>query len=465
MKGVLTMTSQENLDPTDLALATGTPNAPRLRYPLRTASRMRGRHAPIIVLFIDLLRLLVLLPAFLTTTVIAQDERLLNYSIVGWASSEKSPSYGKAIVRMEVQRLLLDIASSPRTDAYVDSALTGSSVSRSDLEELRLLRREGNRYFLNFTLFTAADVKKVRSVSEHYARSLAGEFLSKRSALDSILLAYDAPGVDRRAVAFIVLGCVSLDWDGLKICADLGYRRTSSSRPDGDYIPYAEERTTMTNQRIYWGSNSDGYGNVTLTSFGDHFSPRRAFPEFLWSTEKLKSDSGLPALLRVSSAGTREDNVNAAVRQLGQIMSALRDSDRTAMELSRITLISPTEVDAWLGLLSGMQYVVETNGAYHALIPVLTKRDHDMVQQLRSVGQDIITSWLKAHYAAIRDQLAATAPTRNGVPYEEGFTMIWHFLFGMANNELVNAGLFADPYAEHRMYKGFIPAVFEAEAL
>jgi hypothetical protein len=74
-------------------------------------------------------------------------------------------------------------------------------------------------------------------------------------------------------------------------------------------------------------------------------------------------------------------------------------------------------------------------------------------------------SWVKANYGKIKEHLSTTTPMRWGVPYEEGFTMIWHFLFGMANDQLVSAGLFADPYAKERTHKGFIPTVFSTDAM
>jgi hypothetical protein len=411
-----------------------------------------------------LLRLLLLL-VVPTSNALSQADRLLNYSIVGSASSDKSPSYGKAIVRIEVQRLLLDLAASPRTVAYVDTALTSSPVSRADLEELRLTRREGDQCFLNFTLFTAADVKKVRAVSELYAPSLAAQFLSRRNEIDSLLRTYDAHGVDPKAVAFIVLGCASLDWGGLAVTAEEGYREATSTRPDGEYVPYAEERTSMNYQRIYWGSHNDQYGDVKLTSFGDHFSPRRGFPDFFWSREKATPDSGLPTMLKASTPGGRQVKEETAAQQLGSIMFALRDSDRSADELVRITQMSAADIDAWLRLLTGMEYVAETSGLYRATTPVFTKRDREMIRQLRNIGRGIMTSWLKENYSKIKVELSTTAPTRNGVPYEEGFTMIWHFLFGMANDQLVRAGLFADPYAQERTHRGYIPVVFDADAM
>ena len=37
---------------------------------------------------------------------------------------------------------------------------------------------------------------------------------------------------------------------------------------------------------------------------------------------------------------------------------------------------------------------------------------------------------------------------------------VWHYVFGLANRQLVETGLFADPYASTRKYQGDIPAVF-----
>ena len=37
--------------------------------------------------------------------------------------------------------------------------------------------------------------------------------------------------------------------------------------------------------------------------------------------------------------------------------------------------------------------------------------------------------------------------------------MIWHYIFGMANQKLVEAGMFADPYAPGRHHSGAIGVV------
>ena len=42
----------------------------------------------------------------------------------------------------------------------------------------------------------------------------------------------------------------------------------------------------------------------------------------------------------------------------------------------------------------------------------------------------------------------------------ESRARIWHYIFGAANRQLVEAGLFTNPYAESRRYKGFITVVW-----
>jgi hypothetical protein len=394
-----------------------------------------------------------------------QQERILNYSIVG-SSSNKSPNFGKTIEHIEVQRLMLELGSAPRTTAHIDSMLARSGVSRNDLEELRLIRRTDSQCFLNFTLFSAEDVKKVREVSERHAVSLAADFLARRPEIESVLRSYNAPGVDPKEVLFIVLGCASLDWDGLKICVDKDYRLVESDRPDGDYVPYAEERSTQSREKIYWGSHNDQFGEVKLTSFGDHHSlPRLAFPDFLWRLDSSKPDSGFPAILKASNKGKKEEKSKIAVRQLGDIVFALRDRERTIGELAQSASISEDEATTWLEFLSNLEYVRRDENQYRLKIPVFVKSDRTVINQLKSIGHEIMVSWLQRNYGSIKQELAVTTPSRNGVPYAEGFTMIWHFIFGITNRLLVEAGLFADPYAESRKHKGFVPAVYHEDTM
>ncbi len=396
----------------------------------------------------------------------AQERDTLNYSIVGSVSPGKSPGFGKTIKHVEVQKLFLELSTSPRGASFVDSALKGTGVTRDDLEALGLIRCRENRCNLSFTLFRAADLEKLHRVGEEFSRSLAHDILLRRAEIDSVLAAYSAPGIDRGAVAYIALGCVSLDWDGLDVTADEHYRLTASERPDGNYVPYAEEKSSFVRRAIYWGSHSNSYYNIQLTSFGDHFSlPRCAFPDLLWSDDTASYPKELRRVLGGLTGKSNKEKEEELYRCVGSIMLALRNKSSSADELAGIASIPRSDIGQWLDVLSELHYISGQHGVWQATIPVFANNDRGMLQKLRGIGRKVMTEWLKTNYSRLREQLSDLTPVRNGVPFEEGFTMIWHFVFGLTNQRLVEAGLFADPYATTRTEKGFIPAVFEGDAL
>jgi len=74
-----------------------------------------------------------------------------------------------------------------------------------------------------------------------------------------------------------------------------------------------------------------------------------------------------------------------------------------------------------------------------------------------------MTRWHEENYDRIVAALADLTPIRNGVPFERVYTEIWHFIFGIANRHLVEAGLFADPYSGNRRHQGFLPVIWASE--
>src|SRR3974377_226278 len=242
--------------------------------------------------------LVFLMPLLASLPVIAQEQPLLRHSIVGSNSCSKKPCYDESIGSVEVQRVLLNLAAGPITASDVEAVLKGGKVPVADLLQLRLIRREGGKYFLNFALFTAADVKRIRQEREVYADSLAAALLARRNEIDAALKSYDAPGVDPKAVAYYILGCASLDWDGLELTAARGYRKVAEERPDGNYVPDAQQITSLSLERIYGGSHNSSYDGVDMTSFGDHFSKRYTLPDLLWRLPEHVANTDYPDELK-----------------------------------------------------------------------------------------------------------------------------------------------------------------------
>jgi len=366
----------------------------------------------------------------------SQEEGILNYSLVGSAWCKGGPCWS-AIDRIEVQRTLLAAAKTPQTASELTSLLGNSGTTLADLEILRLVQRQGDQYRIAFTLFPADDVRRSRALAEVEARSLADSLLARRSEIEALLRAYSVPGVDPRDVAFIVLGCFSLDWDGLRITKARGLRTgAGAARPDGYYVPWAEERIDGP-YRSYCYSNSNYQGEAGAVTFSDGTSDDRSLLS-MW-----------------------RDKPRALA--LGKMLMAMRDGEATLAGLARAAKVPAPDAGRMLAGLSERRYVRINDDKYSPNFPVLSQRDKQMVSQLRKIGREAIEAWLAARYSKLESDLADLAPARAGVPYAETFNWIWHQVFGRANAMLAEAGLFSDPYAEGRTWRRHTPAVFHRD--
>lgn len=372
-----------------------------------------------------------------------ESPHLLNFSITGWTSSS-SPSENAtyAMTHREVQRLLLAIADKPRDRAFVEDGLRGSNISVENMISNGALRFEEGRYWLNFSLLTRADQDQIRRAAVTFSQSLANALLKRRAEIDNLLKQYDLDGVDRNAVAFFVLGCMSLDWDGLKLSTEKGYRAQTPKRKNGEYFVMAEEVGGLSLKQIYWGSNNGGNGKYMVTTFGDHFSPRQSLRD------------AVPQWLREAESSQQYSTV-------GTIMFALRDGPQTFANLTAATQLASGRLEEVLTALQSAGWLEKRGSRYRALIPVLTARDKQLVLALLKIGREEIETWLANNYDEVRASLDDISPVRNRVAYPIVFDQVWHYLFGIANQDLVRAGLFFDPYDRDVKRPGYVVAVWE----
>jgi len=389
------------------------------------------------------------------------DTPLLGYSYTGTGKPGISGQEFMAVMaHLDVQRILLELAAAPRNQAFLDAALKGTGITPEFMRTLRLIRRKGDEYVLGFMLFTNADLDKIRAVAEIEGKSLADAVLSQRSEIQGILTKYVHPRVDLKEIAYFILGYCSLDNDGLNLVGSKGYLAV----PGKDaYIPSAHQIGGGGSVRgLYWGSHSM-HKEIALTSFGDHYSvPRHALPDLLWPLKESLQGMNAPETLKSDLVDAAEALI---LRRAGMIMLALRDGDKTDKQLAEAANLTGEETAKLLGLLSRLSYVRNADGLYRAIIPVLDERDAPMVRELRILGRKVMIKWLEEGYKRLTVELGDLSSVRYGVPLSEGFWDIWHYVFGIANRELVAAGLFADPYGADRIYKGFIPAVYRLDVV
>jgi hypothetical protein len=394
---------------------------------------------------------------FLPIENFGQDAKpLLEFGVTGSGNSQYSATIGK----IEVQKLLLDIAKEPRNANFVNSALQDSEISLKDLEELGLIRNEKAKYVLNFMLLSNEDQRKIYSVSEKYASSLAAEFLKRKPEIEAILKDYKSPTIDAKDVNYIVLGCFSLDWDGLDLTAEKDYRITADTISKGKtYIPWANQiEENQLNEAMFKGSHNSYLSSVVITSFGDHYSlPRHALPDAFFQATVSRN---MPASLRRKFFSVMGLSFNNTISDIGKIMFALRQGEKNINQLAEISGLSVANTETLVALLNELEYVGQKGGMYHAKIPVLVEQDKMVVQKLRQIGRDVMSKWLEKNYDKTKSDLRQITYLQYGGDYKIAFTEIWHYIFGLTNKKLVEAGFFSDPYSKDRKYKGFIPAVW-----
>jgi hypothetical protein len=281
---------------------------------------------------------------------LADDPPVLEYSSSG--SGPAAAEFNRLMPQRAVQALLLDIARAPRDRAYVDAALQGTDVTAERLAAIGLIRQAGSSYRLAFSLLTAEDRAVIRAAAEREGRLLAGYVLSHRQAIETLITEAKLPGGDWRAAAFFLVGCVSLDWDGLNLVEARQYLARGGK---GEFIPSAWQPVPPEDvRRLYWGSHNY-HDSLAVTTFGDHAAvPRVGLPDLFWGMT-LAAPGEVQARARRAAEGLVR-------RETTRVMLALRDGPKDLAGLAAAAGVEQGPLKDMLALLASLDYVAESAG-------------------------------------------------------------------------------------------------------
>jgi hypothetical protein len=395
----------------------------------------------------------------------AADQKPLSIGITGSTPSEPTRNPTAILRTSEIQQLILDIAERPHSRAEIESAIAGQFFSVDDMVAVGLLRKEADDFWIDFNLLRVADQLRILEVSERQGRILAGAFLKRRKELETIARGREQPRDLSAEFLYIVLGCFSLDWDGLDLTEEKGWRLGAQRVIGGqEFTPWAKEKgAEISLQGLYWGSHNNSIGGITLTTFGDHYSlPRFGLPDLLWNNstsfrgfEELGEDT-------MTAARMLAEYEQDATADVARVMMELGGEDLAAGALGERTGIEKRKLDRILAFLGAAEYIESHGDSWQATVLVLRPQDATKVEAMVATGREIMLEWHEANYDRVRTALADLTPIRNGVPFERVYTEIWHFIFGIANRTLVEEGLFVNPYEDKRRFQGFLPVVWDA---
>jgi hypothetical protein len=393
---------------------------------------------------------------FLGSAIGQDSSPVLKFGVVG---SDPTGDYTRVMSEVPVQKALLAIADQPRSREFIDTALKGTNVSTDELVTLHLIKQEKGSYRIAFNLFTLDDDRRVREAAGRYARSLADGILKRRPELERLLANYNLGSVSKGDLAYVLIGCFGLDWDGQDIALE---EKRFVEVKEPEYDPWAVE-IGLPLTGIYWGSHSQSLKDVRFTSFGDHQAlPRMALPDLIWRLSRATEKAELAPELLKSSRAFADSAMSGLVGKAGLVMLSLRSGPKTSADLASAASVSADDLSSVLDLVTQLQYIRRSDGRYEAIVPVLTAGDRPMVNSVRQVIWNAMDEWLRTYYDALQSDLKGITPLRNGVSYREHvYLQVWHYVFGITNGDLVRSGFFSSPYAPERRYKGFIPMVWD----
>ena len=367
-----------------------------------------------------------------------------------------------------VRGILARLESGSITETEVMIALAGSDAKLADLVRVSLLRKDGNRYSIGFAYFTADDMRAIYKVADRVGPSLAAAYVAHRKDFERIFAAYPVKSVPRSQIAFVLLTGFCLNWNGLEVTKDLGYRRPVMV--EGEAFRYSfwasEEVPGRDYHGVIWGRSTLPGEDYSFSSFGDPESdPRLNFPDLLY-LDAATLPEPLPKLMERVGLRPNADFGQPNEHVLGdelrkpviKILTSLRTGTRSARELSR--LVGQDERPT-LDLLQEIDYVQrDARGLYHLRVPVFRDADRTMIDRTLALNRRILKSWFAAHDVELRSDLDSLTAIRTGLPFEALFTQIWHEIFGVVTRELIDSKLVADPYSAEARSKGSFSSVW-----
>jgi hypothetical protein len=382
------------------------------------------------------------------------------------ASGLDDPQYVLAF--LPVQRLMMQAAHYPLSKADIDKAVQGTPVTLDRLLQLELLRKEEDTYRLNYLLLTTEDQQTMYRVCAGYGKSLAEAFRSHRAEFDQIFSHYPTAGL-RPQLMFGLIAGAALNWGGLDVTTELGYRVQPPRHANGSvyFVHSAEVGAHLDFKGLYLDSETAPGSKMSFSTFGDGVSSPRlqGLPDVFDGIESAMNDwKNSPEVY----AALRSEYISlflTAIEDAGQVMYAVANGTDTDAALAAVLTMPEERRKAIVGLLVAIGYVREADHRYSVGVPVITPGDKPLVDATLKLSREIMRDWLQRNYPAMKDELSGLSPMRNGVPFSLVFSEVWHYEFGFATKSLSESGFYLNPRAQGNRYEGYVPLVWASSLL
>jgi len=383
-------------------------------------------------------------------------EAFLEKDLVQFAMCGDSGRYSPytAVRSLDTQRILLLINSAPSRadDISVHLDLGKEKVHRflSALSKCGLINESDGKISPSFPIFTAKDQVLLEPIIKKLAHETAAAVQKRMNEVESLIddLSLTERGLRFSDLEYIIIGALTLDYNGLRVLREERLLCPGKKMPGkGNYIFSGLECGLVDLKKGWmWGHNS-GFGRYWFSSHGRVPKDfRMAFPDLAWQWVGQVEQSAIVA----------------EMEKTGQILEALSQEDLSLVNL-KDRIGRNDELLAQLAMLLGLGYVVLADKKWRINRPFFTVDDLGKIRKVSELILREVAKFLKGKQAKMLEGYAHTLPSKNEIPFEEAFNLIYHLIFEQALDLMMRNRTF-DPPLRHSngRYSPFVAVSIES---
>lgn len=365
-------------------------------------------------------------------------KELIEFIMCGREGDKCSPY--KLTASIERQKLLLLINARPLDIESIARRLDlGVEEVTKHLDELLycgLIKEENGFYRPAFPIFTVADQKILTPLLNELVDDVVEVVKSWLPKIREVLIDVTVikRGLEFPDLDYIVVGALTLDYEGLNVLSEERLLVKSKAMPGGGEYIFSgfEGELLKLKKSVMWG-HSAVFGGYWFNTHGSlpPVGVRLAFPDLAWLWY---------------AQGVKPDEITHKMIELGRILEVLAERDLSFEELRRELGMDIFTLAINLTLLSSTGYVKPINlNCWRLTAPVLMAKDYEAIKSIsKALLKDIAVIFKKKLYKII-EVYKETSPAKNEIPLEEAFNPIYHLIFEQALNKLLAEGVIVSP--------------------
>ena len=362
---------------------------------------------------------------------------LIQFAMCGSAGEECNPYALTA--PLERQKLLLLINSRPPgiEDIARELNMPIEEVARhlNELTKCGLVREVNGLYRPTFAIFTLKDQKILQPLINDLINDIVEVVKNNMKKIQEVIndLAIVRRGLRFNDLEYIIIGAVTLDYEGLDVLSEENLLLKSKKMPGGEYIFAGFEVGLIDLKEAWmWGHNGV-FGKYWFSSHGRLLPKGRriTFPDLAWLWY---------------SGGINLDKIKSKMIEIGSILEALVYEDLTLKDLQNKLNIDELSLAMNLSLLLALKYITVLNrNVWRLNIPVFTAEDYEKIKSLSRLILKAIANRFKSKLNIIKEYYSRTPPARNNIPLKEAFNQVYHLIFENALNTLIENNVIKGP--------------------